>query len=80
MEHTATHKIKTALLKGDRLTTLAMLDRFQVMRGAAIVHRLKNRGLPIKTETITTGTKKRVARYYIDEIDRMVHRSFKVID
>lgn len=76
----ATKEIKKALLGGQRLTSLAMLDKFNVMRGSALIHKLRVRGLPIKTEMVITDTGKSVARYYIDPVDRMVHRAFKVID
>ena len=71
----ATRQIKAALLRGERLTGVDILDRYNIYRASSVIHKLRAKGVPIKTEMITTRTNKAVARYYISEQDRISYRA-----
>ncbi len=63
-------QIKHYLEGGNKITPLEALDKFGCFRLAAIVHKLKEQGLKIKTTMIKEG-QKTFAEYSIDKSDEM---------
>lgn len=63
-------QIKHYLEGGNKITPLEALDKFGCFRLAAIVHKLKEQGLKIKTTMIKEG-QKTFAEYSIDKSDDM---------
>ena len=57
--------VRQHLLDGKSITPLEALNKFGVFRLAAVVHELRDEGLPIEMERLQVSPKKRVARYYI---------------
>jgi hypothetical protein len=55
--------ILKALKRGEKLTPLDILKRFDCLRASGRIHDLRQDGYAIKTEIIKTPTKKRVALY-----------------
>ena len=54
------------LLQGKSLTALQALKYFGCMRLAAVIHVLRNEGVPIVTEMVNNGTSRRkYARYQL---------------
>ena len=58
-------KIKHFLESGGKLTPLDALDKFNCFRLAAVIHNLRESGMPVKTKTIKNGQKS-YAEYYIE--------------
>ena len=71
---TQNQMILAALLKGDKLTPMSMLNRYGSLRASARIFNLRSKGYDIKTEIIpvSNGTK-HVAQYHMEqsEIDRI---------
>lgn len=63
-------QIKHYLEGGNKITPLEALDKFGCFRLAAIVHKLKEQGLKIKTTMMKEG-QKTFAEYSIDKSDDM---------
>lgn len=63
-------EIRHYLESGGKLTPLEALDKFGCFRLAAIVHKLKEQGLKIKTTMMKEG-QKTFAEYSIDKSDDM---------
>ena len=63
-------QIKHYLEGGNKITPLEALDKFGCFRLAAIVHKLKEQGLKIRTTMIKEG-QKTFAEYSIDKSDGM---------
>ena len=59
--------IRAWMLKGNSITQLQALDRFQCLRLSAIIFDLREEGLPIITERLQVSPKKRVGNYFIDK-------------
>lgn len=59
-------QIAAWLLQGNTLTSLEALRRFGCMRLASRICDLRERGMNIKVEKVTTSTGKRVALYRIE--------------
>lgn len=57
--------VRAWLLKGRSITPLEALNRFGIFRLAAVVHELRDEGLPIVTEKLQVSPRKRVANYYL---------------
>jgi hypothetical protein len=57
--------VRQHLLDGNSITPLEALNRFGIFRLAAVVHELREEGLPIITEKIQVSPRKRVAKYFI---------------
>jgi|9_EtaG_2_1085328.scaffolds.fasta_scaffold12822_6 hypothetical protein len=57
-------EIKHYLNSGYSITPLEALKKFGCMRLAAVIYDLKNEGMLIGTETITSDNGKRFAKYY----------------
>ena len=57
--------VRAWLLKGNAITPLEALNRFGIFRLAAVVHELREEGLPIVTEKLQVSPRKRVANYYL---------------
>lgn len=57
--------VRAWLLKGCSITPLEALNRFGIFRLAAVVHELREEGLPIVTEKLQVSPRKRVANYYL---------------
>lgn len=57
--------VRAWLLKGRSITPLEALNRFGIFRLAAVVHELREEGLPIVTEKLQVSPRKRVANYYL---------------
>lgn len=55
--------ILKALKRGEKLTPLDMLKRFDCLRSSGRIHDLRNQGYDIDTKIIKTPTGKRVAQY-----------------
>ena len=55
--------VRAWLLNGNTITPLEALNKFGIFRLAAVVHELRDEGLPIVTEKIQVSPKKRVAQY-----------------
>ena len=63
---TQNQQIREALEQGRKLTAAMMWAEFGAMRGAGRIFELRQKGLPVRTETISVRTrsgKARVARY-----------------
>lgn len=58
-------KILKALRRGEKLTPLDILKRFECFRASARIHDLRNDGHLIKTVIIKLANGKRVAQYYL---------------
>ena len=61
-------QILEALQKGQSLTQIQALNRFNCLRLSSRIHRLKSRGHDIKTQMIPTYSGKFIARYYIENV------------
>ena len=57
--------VRAWLLKGRSITPLEALNNFGIFRLAAVVHELREEGLPIVTEKLQVSPRKRVANYYL---------------
>lgn len=55
--------ILKALLKGEKLTPLDILKRFDCYRASGRIHDIRNMGFDIKTDIVKTRSGKRVAQY-----------------
>ena len=67
--------VRAWLLNGNTITPLEALNKFGIFRLAAVVHELRDEGLPIVTEKIQVSPKKRVAQYslpkeYIESLSK----------
>ena len=58
-------RIKHYLESGGRLTPLDALSKFNCFRLAAVIHNLREDGIPIKTKTVKNGQKS-YAEYYLE--------------
>ena len=61
-------KIFEHLWNGNTLTPIEALERFGCFRLSARIKNLRDDGLDIKTDIITTKSGKRVAQYYLENI------------
>lgn len=59
--------IQAALERGERLTALRALKRYDVWSLAVAIHSLKKRGMPIKQRLIKLPNGKIVALYWIED-------------
>jgi len=57
--------ILEALKRGEKLTPLEILKRFNCYRASGRIHDLRNQGYDIVTEIVKVPSGKRVARYYL---------------
>ncbi|HEY3390610.1 MAG TPA: helix-turn-helix domain-containing protein [Prolixibacteraceae bacterium] len=64
--HSQSEQIKSFLLSGESLTALDALRMFQCWSLTQRVFDLRMKGLPIITEMVTTGSGKRIAKYYLN--------------
>lgn len=62
-------RIATALWSGERITALDALQRFGCLRLPSRIWDLRERGIPVKSRTISVGDHKHVSQYYISETD-----------
>lgn len=60
-----TEKILQYLLKGNAITALEALDKFQCMRLGARIADIKERGYKVWSKFVVTTSKKRVKSYII---------------
>lgn len=63
----AINVVHDALKRGERLTSLRALKRYDVWSLAVAIHSLKKRGLPIKQRLIKLSNGKIVALYWIED-------------
>jgi hypothetical protein len=63
MKQTQIERVFDWLVAGNTITPLQALDMFGSLRLGSIIHKLRKHGWDIKTEMITIGNHKRVARY-----------------
>ena len=69
IKKTQLQKVGEYLNAGHKLTSLEALNLFGVARLAAVVHKLRDRGTPVKTEMIEVRTRfgsATVARYFVE--------------
>lgn len=63
---TVKEKVLSHLQKGNKLTGLQALKKFDTIRLAVYIHRLRMQGIDIKGEDIETPSGKTITRYYIN--------------
>jgi hypothetical protein len=61
-------QVRSALMRGDRLSGLDILKYYGAYRASSIINRLRNAGLNIKTDMVDDGNN-RYAVYYIPKTD-----------
>lgn len=60
---TSATKIRNALERGEKLTALEILSRFNCMNAKGRIFDLRHDGVPIRTEMIKLKSGKRIAQY-----------------
>ena len=61
--------ILEALQRGERLTKMDMLNRFDCMNGGGRIFDLKQKGWPVKKDMITLPSGKTVAEYWLQKLE-----------
>lgn len=66
---TMTREILDALRSGERLTPLLALQKYACLSLSQRIGELKRAGWPIKSAMVATPTGKRIAQYWISEVE-----------
>lgn len=60
-----TKQIMDFLIEGHKITPLEALKKFQCLRLSARIADLKNQGIPVKSQFVEVGQRKKVKEYFI---------------